>query len=240
MGPLATVDFMRKLVAATPTTVDQEHLPVVVYNVPQIPDRSDAFLAGSDAPWDYLLAGLRTLEQAGASLIAIPCNTAHVWHARLAAKADATILHIGHIACEALKNRIAQPRRVGLLATTATLSARIYHEELEADGIAVIEPDAATQQQFVMTGIRAVKAGHLAQGRDLLRAAAAQLTDVDVFLLACTEIPLALDDIPLGAPAIDTTDTLARACVTWWRAQSPHSPISLAKPPTAPSFPFRP
>ena len=30
MGPLATVDFMRKMLQATPATIDQEHVPVVV------------------------------------------------------------------------------------------------------------------------------------------------------------------------------------------------------------------
>ena len=42
MGPLATVDFMRKLLEATPATSDQEHVPVLVSNIPQIPDRTQA------------------------------------------------------------------------------------------------------------------------------------------------------------------------------------------------------
>jgi aspartate racemase len=32
MGPSATVDFLAKIVAATPATCDQEHLPVVLWS----------------------------------------------------------------------------------------------------------------------------------------------------------------------------------------------------------------
>src|SRR5947209_5090461 len=127
MGPLATVDFMHKVIDATPARHDQEHIPLIVHSVPQIPDRTTAFLTGSDAPWGYLLAGLRVLENAGADVIAIPCNTAHLWHGRLAASARVPVLHIGHAACDAIGRRADAVRRVGLLATSATVQARIYH-----------------------------------------------------------------------------------------------------------------
>ena len=34
MGPLATVDFLHKVVASTPATCDQDHVPLLVWNVP--------------------------------------------------------------------------------------------------------------------------------------------------------------------------------------------------------------
>jgi aspartate racemase len=219
MGPLATVDFMHKLIRATPGNSDQEHMPVVVYSVPQIPDRSQAFLRGSDEPWPYLLEGLRTLEQSGARAIAIPCNTAHAWHARLASTTNATVLHIGKAACDQIAATCNPGCRVGILATGATLAARIYHGDLEALGANVVEPDAAVQQQSVIAGIHAVKAGRVDLGAEHLLDAVRHLQThaVDVLLLACTEIPVALAGLPLGLPAIDPTDALAHACVTWWQ-----------------------
>ncbi len=222
MGPLATVDFLRKLIDATPGDTDQDHIPVIVYSVPQIPDRSMAFLAGSDAPWPYLVEGLRTLEDAGADAIAIPCNTAHVWHERLADAACVTVLHIGRVACEALAQGSGRIGRIGIMATSATLKARIYHRELERLGIEVIEPQAGAQDLLVMQGISAVKAGQLNRGRALLTTAAdaLQAMRVDALLLACTEIPIAIADARLQVPAVDATELLARACVTWWRRAS--------------------
>jgi len=40
MGPMATVDFLAKLIKATPASCDQDHIPIIAHFVPQIPDRS--------------------------------------------------------------------------------------------------------------------------------------------------------------------------------------------------------
>ncbi|AKM30899.2 hypothetical protein AB870_13455 [Pandoraea faecigallinarum] len=218
MGPLATADFMRKLVQSTPAARDQDHMPVFVHSVPQIPDRSESFLAGSDAPWPFLLSGLRILEAAGAGAIAIPCNTAHLWHARLAAATDLEVLHIGSATSEAVTSHPARLTRVGLLATSATIQGRIYHDALCAAGVDVIVPPAQHQTERVMAGIAAVKAGDLAAATSLLRLAAAQLVDdgAQGVILGCTELPLALDGQSSDVPLFDTTHLLAAACIAWW------------------------
>ena len=63
MGPLATVDFLRKLVERTPAVRDQDHVPVVVYSVPQIPDRIAGMNGTGVSPLPAMRAGLRTLER---------------------------------------------------------------------------------------------------------------------------------------------------------------------------------
>lgn len=220
MGPLATADFLVKLIQATPAASDQEHMPVIVHNVPQVPDRSTAFLAGSDAPWPHLLDGLRTLEAAGCAAIAIPCNTAHVWHERLAQETARPVLHIGEAALRALAVTCPGARRVGMLATAATLKARIYHDQLAASGIDAIEPGQMSQTTQVMGAIAAVKGGRIDEARAWLKRAAHALIDrgADALLMACTEIPVALAGVALDVPAIDPTEALARASVDWWLA----------------------
>src|SRR5690606_23936695 len=79
MGPLATVDFMQKLVAATPASRDQEHVPALISAIPQIPDRTRAFQGHGASPLPAMLACARRLEAAGAGVIVMPCNTAHIW-----------------------------------------------------------------------------------------------------------------------------------------------------------------
>src|SRR5688572_33509583 len=86
MGPLATVDFLAKLIEETGAERDEDHVPVVVYSVPQIPSRPAAILHGGASPLPAMLEGVRTLERAGATAIAIACNTAHYWHDALAAQ----------------------------------------------------------------------------------------------------------------------------------------------------------
>ncbi|SMG60360.1 aspartate/glutamate racemase family protein [Paraburkholderia susongensis] len=220
MGPLATADFLVKVIRATPAASDQEHMPIIIHNVPQIPDRSRAYLNGSDAPWPHLLDGLRTLEAAGAAAIAIPCNTAHVWHARLANETDLPVLHIGQAALDVLALECPQARKVAIFATTATLKARIYHDPLVLRGYVPLEPDDTMQASHVSAGIAAVKAGRVEAGRLLLAEAAQALArqGAQALLMGCTEIPVALDGARLDMPAVDPTNALARSCVEWWHA----------------------
>lgn len=218
MGPLATADFLRKLVETTPAARDQDHMPVFVHSVPQIPDRSESFLTGSDAPWPFLLSGLRILESAGAGAVAIPCNTAHLWHARLAAATDLEVLHIGRATSAAVTSHPAALTRVGLLATSATIKGRIYHDALSAAGVDVIVPSAQHQTELVTAGIAAVKAGDLATATPLLRRAAAQLVDDGAkgVILGCTELPLVLTGEASDVPLFDTTQLLVKACIARW------------------------
>ena len=52
MGPMATVDLMKKIILATPAKVDQEHIPMLVDNNCRIPDRTRAIkgLGASPVP----------------------------------------------------------------------------------------------------------------------------------------------------------------------------------------------
>jgi len=202
MGPLATADFMRKLVEATPATCDQDHIPVFVHSVPQIPDRSEAYLHGSDAPWPYLVAGLRTLEASGAQAIAMPCNTAHLWHTRLASETALKVLHIGAEASRAVAGHAKGIKRVGLLATTATVQGEIYQHALHSKGVTVVTPAKETQVERVMKGIAAVKGGQLEHAEALLHQAAEELlaAGVEGLILGCTELPLVLSKLTMPFP----------------------------------------
>ena len=95
MGPLATADFYTKLILATPATRDQEHLRVVMWADPTVPDRSVGILGdGPDAtPW--LVRGGQMLAAMGAAFIAMPCNTAHAYLPRATGGADSLFAHDG-------------------------------------------------------------------------------------------------------------------------------------------------
>lgn len=220
MGPLATVDFLRKLVDSTPAANDQDHIPLLVRFCPEVPDRSNAVLGNGPSPVAALRAAAASLEEAGAGCIAIPCNTAHLWHAEIASALHIPILHIADAALEQLAPapaRVAAPR-VGLLATDATVRARVY--QARGQHLDWIEPTQQELDALVMPGIRAVKSNRLAQGHQLLSRAAVMLIQrgAQSLVLACTEIPVALGSTALAVPVVDPTLALARACVRWARA----------------------
>ncbi len=215
MGPAATIDFMAKVLAATPADADQEHVPLIVHAVPQIPDRSTAIATGSDAPFSPLLAGLRVLERSGAECVAMPCNTAHHWHARLSRSSTVPVLHIADAAAEMLAAVGAGSRRVALMATRGTLAAGIYRERLAGVVGRLVVPPEPTQV-LIDGAIAAVKRGDAAHARKGAHEAARRLVGegAELLLLACTELPIALAaGDPPGVPVIDATEALARACV---------------------------
>ncbi|MEL4202236.1 aspartate racemase [Plesiomonas shigelloides] len=219
MGPLATVDFMRKIIQSTPAGQDQAHIPMVVANVPQIPDRTQAILDAAEDPFPALLQLLRQLEQAGATLFVIPCNTAHFWFKRLTYYSRIEAISIIDCVVGAIRRRGL--RRVGLLATTATVRGGLYQQELRPLGIECVLPDALMQQK-VMRGIAAVKAGDVALGQRCLFEAYQALREqgAESVILGCTEIPLALETHANAHPetVIDSLAELAQACVQWYQA----------------------
>jgi aspartate racemase len=217
MGPLATADFFRKLIDATPARDDDEHIPVLIHSVPQIPSRPAAILRGGPSPLPALLEARDRLLAAGATMLAMPCNTAHFWYDELVAGCTVPFVHIVDAVAELLP---PGARELGIVATRATLRARVFEQRLAGRGIALAAPDDATYDSAVQPAIEAVKRGATEQGGRLLEPviAAALGRGAAAVVLACTELPIALDAIasPLRARCIDSTDALARACVRRW------------------------
>ena len=94
MGPMATADFYLKLVQATPAAIDQEHLQVLIWSDPTIPDRSEALLTHGADPTPALIAGAKLLQQSGAGMLAVPCNTAHAFLTSVQAEVGIPIIHM--------------------------------------------------------------------------------------------------------------------------------------------------
>ncbi|MEU6511127.1 amino acid racemase [Streptomyces sp. NPDC046942] len=216
MGPAATADFYAKLVATTPGSSDQDHLRTVIWSDPTIPDRTEALLGDGPDPTPWLLDGSRVLRQAGATVIAIPCNTAHAFVPRIEEHVGLPIVHmIGEVARH-LSTMIPRIHTAGLLATTGTVRAGLYQEWLDRFGIRLVLPEGASQNREVMTAIRAVKAG---TGDDtttaLLARAAQRLTEqgAQAVIAGCTEIPLGLPAEAVDVPVIDPALVLAQALV---------------------------
>lgn len=217
MGPLATIDFMRKVLDATPAARDQDHVPMVVCSLPQIPDRTAAFRGAGDSPLDAIVACGRRLASAGADLVVMPCNTAHLWFDEVQDQLQLPMLHLVDAALREALDLAGPQARVGLLATDATIASGLYINRRLADAPPMkwLLPTAAEMLELVMPGIEAVKAGRLADGQARLAEAARALgrRGAEVLVLGCTEIPLVLDAAACTLPAVDATAALARQVV---------------------------
>jgi aspartate racemase len=218
MGPLATVDFLQKLIEETPARRDQEHIPVIAYSVPQIPDRPLAITGNGESPLPQMLEGIHTLKRAGASAIAIACNTAHFWFDELVAQGGVPILHIADAACDAID---ANFTRVALMATDGTIAAGFYQKRLAALGKDCLLCTPDDQKALILPAIGHVKRSELVRAHALASQAARHLLDrgAQAIIMGCTEIPLAIEHetSAVSVHCVDATRALAQACVRWWQ-----------------------
>jgi aspartate racemase len=214
MGPEATADLFLKIIRATPARCDQEHLRVIIDSNPAIPDRTACILGHGPDPLPELVATATNLERAGATLLVMPCNTAHYFHARLQAAVGIPVLHMMAETAAYIDRSWPEVRRVGVLASTGTIRSRLYDRALASTGREALVPDAPVQEQ-VMAAIYAVKAGQHSAARAALLPAVCALEDAgaELIIAGCTELPLILGPGDAGCPLVDPTEILARAAV---------------------------
>ncbi|MFM0741125.1 amino acid racemase [Paraburkholderia xenovorans] len=226
VGPAATVDFMSKLVRNTPATRDQDHLKVMVEQNPKIPDRTAALLGNGDDPTLALYAACKALEEGGADIIAIPCNTAHAFVDAIQPSLSIPIVNMLSCAADHLRESFPALREVGVLATSGTLASRVYETALQARGFVPVVPSPAAQARLMnaVYGHDGAKAGFTSgECIDDLYAAVDDLIaqGVEVIVLGCTELPLLLRGSTLARPGgvvvrlVDPTEVLAKRCVAY-------------------------
>lgn len=215
MGPLATADLFQKIVLLTKADTDREHIRVYIDSNANIPDRTAAILSGGEDPVPEMASALRHLEACGADCIIMPCNTAHYFLPRLQAMTKIPFLSILTAAAEACKAQFPG-KTVGILATRGTLAANLYQEALAQAGVPYLVPDVPAQDALMRVIYDGVKAG---KGPDSYRADFLTVLEqmsaggAEVFLLGCTELPLAAEALNIALPTVDPTAELAKASI---------------------------
>ncbi|QBI20508.1 amino acid racemase [Egibacter rhizosphaerae] len=217
MGPMATLELYRRLIDAVPAARDQGHPRVIIDSNAKVPDRTEALLHDGADPLPFLLDSARTLERAGADLLIMPCNTAHVYAEEIASAAGLPLVHMLQETAAIVP---AEHAPVGVLATSATTALGLYQQAFARHGLGALTPEPHAQE-LAMTAIERVKAGDLASALPPAREAAEHLVarGAASLVLGCTEFSVLLagsdtdDTHDLGVPTIDPLDALAVAAL---------------------------
>ena len=218
MGPQATVDAMNKIIKNTPAHRDQEHIPVITVSIPDIPDRSESIINKNDRPFKKMSEYLKILDNANVGCIIIPCNTAHFWFDQLQQCTNTKMISI----IESVVNFIegSHTEEVVILATSATVSSQLYQHKFIEKKIKYNLPTSTIQQQ-IMQSIYTYKAGEIAESKKIMNQVIQLygLNPKKKFLLACTEIPLILEEWIKNYPDIfiDATDVLIQNAIYWYQ-----------------------
>jgi aspartate racemase len=207
MGPDTTVDFMAKVIAATPAAKDQDHAHLLVDQNPGLPNRQDALLGDGQDPGPAMAAMARGLERAGADFLVMPCNTAHAFAPAVRAAVTIPLVSIVDVTVDACRGHEA----VGVMATAGCVRAGLYQDALSAAGIAAVLPDDEAVEAITRLAFR-IKLGDRGPAVTARMKALAEALVADgarALVAACTEIPLVLTQDSLGVPLVSSTDVLA-------------------------------
>jgi aspartate racemase len=220
MGPEATVRLYQLIVELTPAVVDQEHIPTIMYSLPQVPERTECIRNNDPSIIPFLIEGVTRLENAGASLIAIPCNTVHYYYDYMQEAVNIPVIHMIRETVNKIRSSYKNASRIGLLATAGTIESGMYETELSKNGLQIITPDKSIVDEKVMKAVAGIKAGtDHAINRDLLTESGQHLLEkgAELIILGCTEIPLAYDQERIDIQVLDASIVLAERSIEIYR-----------------------
>lgn len=217
MGPEATVALMARVIAGVAAQDDADHVPLIVDQNPQVPSRIRHLIEGTgEDPTPVLVVMAQRLERAGATALAMPCNTAHAYAPAIRAAVTVPFIDMVALSVTEARSRVASGDPVGLLCSPAVRLARVFDAPLAAGHL--IPVFASDEPALAL--IRLVKReGATPAARDAFRALALSV-DAPVQLVACTEFSLLADSPPPGITFVDTLDVLTRAIIAFSTGQN--------------------
>lgn len=215
MGPAATALFLQELVAHTGAERDQDHIDAVVLSHASLPDRTHPDARDGDL-LGLLARDVALLERAGAGCIAMPCNTAHIYHDELSRASSVPLLDMVEEAVGQALRYCPDARAVGVLCTDGTRRDGMYARACLRHGVRAIYPSPECQR-----GVMGLVYGHVKRGepggvrlfeeayRDV------KLAGADVVVLGCTELSVFRARHGVPRDCVDSIDALVRASIAW-------------------------
>jgi aspartate racemase len=213
LGPIATAVFLEQIIKMTDAASDQEHMDIIIYNFPSIPDRTRFILGKStDNPVVPIIEIGRQLVGLGVDYIAIPCITAHYFYRQLSDSIGRPVINMirktaAHLAACGVET-------AGIAATDGTLAGRLFQNELDMQGIRSVIPSARTQRYLMELIYDNIKAGTPAD-MDKFGEISGELrqSGAETIILGCTELSLIKRDSAIGPGFLDAMDVLAMSSV---------------------------
>ncbi|MGB8952742.1 MAG: amino acid racemase [Candidatus Aminicenantales bacterium] len=218
MGPEATAYFFDLIIKHTAAGKDQDHIPVLIWNNPKVPPRTDAILHGGQSPLPQLREGAKILCRAGADFIVMPCMTAHYYFQEITAREKTPFVHLIQEALLYAQKKIPGIKKAGLIASSGTVASGLFHKIFEKKGIQILNPSPKDQERVMeaIFGKKGIKAGFTSgRPKKLLLSAARKLISggAEAIIAGCTEVPLALKEGDLTIPFIEPMRIAAMTCI---------------------------
>lgn len=213
VGPLATMFIGEMIVRRTKAAKDQDHVNSIITNNTRIPDRTAYIMGDSeDNPVPVMIADMEKLASIGAEILIIPCNTAHTFYEELQ---QGTAVPVIHMIRETMKRAADQGAvKVGILATTGTVTSEVYQQAAKEFGLEPVLPSKEIQEKvmsIIYENVKAGKAADRSKWRDIENYMKAQ--GCDRIILGCTELSIVKKELDLPDFHLDSLIVLAETAI---------------------------
>ena len=209
LGPLATAHFYELIIQMTDALRDQDHIEMLIYSKPSIPDRTDYILGKSKAnPITMMIEAGKSLVSSGVDYIAIPCVTGHNFYDQIAVNLGVPVIHMIKETVNYLK--LYGVQCAGIMATEGTIYSKVFQSELEQFGIKAVIPSQGMQSYLSSLIYQNIKANQ-APDMDKFYAVSEELKSngAETIVLGCTELSLIKRDNSIGTGFLDALEVLA-------------------------------
>ena len=199
LGPETTSEFYLEVVFGCYARNKEARPPILIWNVPLRYSIEKDLLTkakGEERYLPYLIDAAKRLESAGADFLGMPCNTLHIFIEQIRHSVRIPVLSIVEETAAFLRRR--KIRKVGLLATSASLKAGLYHDALEREGIGVKVPDGFSQAKIGKMVTNIVLSRHANKDREELLGIINSFGEHGAkhVILACTDLQLLIPHHP--------------------------------------------
>jgi len=231
-GPYAGLDCALKILQQTKAEKDQDYLPTIIISTPDLIEDRTSFLLGESStnPALAIFNNLLNLRDQGATVIGIPCNTAHapaikdVFEKKLNKLASKIkVLDMISETVKFLKKECSDVETIGILSTIGTWKAGFYPDILGGYGYDVCTLNERFQQNLHYEALYHPEYGIKVQANPVTKKARSVLIDsfkslkekgAEAIILGCTEIPIGIPERKIdNIFCIDTSLILARALI---------------------------
>jgi len=230
MGPFAGNDLSGKIISQTRASLDQEHLPQVLFSFPgEINDRT-AFILGKvkENPGNNIANIILQMEKAGVTVAGLACNSAHapqifdvITDILKQQGSKIKLLHMIKQVALFIRYYYPEVKKVGVLGTTGTQVTGLYEmlEDYDLENVNLTESEQELLHSAIYDKEYGIKSGGSEVSEHaitLLLGACRSLKTRGAGLLVfgCTEFPFAYKEpYAEGLPVIDSNMVLARALI---------------------------
>lgn len=218
LAPIATSDFYKKINTLIAAKKDWDYPHLIIDSNPKIPSRGRCLELNETNPVPYIINSIENLIKHGAGIIAIPCNTAHIFYNEYSAKFKVEIPNIISVTVKSVEDTIIKHnlrKSVVVLASHSLIKQNIYNFFLKNKKI--ISVDVEENYQILINSlIEGVKQGKdlniLWKKFNLIFNYYKKMTDIIV--LGCTELSLIYSlEVSKEMIFIDSNYELAKECL---------------------------